>query len=97
MESAGHNIAAIDQKGATPLRQRIQFSLRDLCWAMLLVAVASGWFVDHRKLTLCRSKLSSTEKELKVSRWKETQWLHMLQSIKNPPKPKRPLAFVDEL
>jgi hypothetical protein len=30
---------------------RLRFSIRQVLWLTLIVAIAAGWFVDHRRLT----------------------------------------------
>src|SRR5262245_44316008 len=30
---------------------RLRFSIRDILWLTLIVALAAGWFIDHRRLT----------------------------------------------
>src|SRR5262245_38458642 len=34
---------------------RFRFSIRDILWLTLMVALAAGWFVDHKRLTPTRS------------------------------------------
>ena len=30
---------------------RFRYSIRDVLWLTLMVAIAAGWFIDHRRLT----------------------------------------------
>ncbi|MEX0714180.1 MAG: hypothetical protein WD278_17735 [Pirellulales bacterium] len=48
-----------------------RFLIRDLLWLTLIVALALGWWVDHRQLA---SDLQAARQELAQSRWKADLW-----------------------
>ena len=47
---------------------RLRFTIRDLLWLTLVVALAVGWWIDHRNTSEIESKMHVLEMEIKVQR-----------------------------
>jgi hypothetical protein len=44
-----------------PKSNRLNFSVRDLLWLTLAVAIIAGWLLDHRRLTQGNDRYSFIE------------------------------------
>ena len=45
---------------------RLRFTIRDLLWLVLLMAVALGWWLDHRSLVSRPAKVVVIEKPIAI-------------------------------
>jgi hypothetical protein len=43
---------------------RLRFSIRDLLWLTLVVALAVGWWLDHKRLTTLTQPLLIVDTEI---------------------------------
>ena len=47
---------------------RLRFSIRDLLWLTLMVALATGWLLDRRKIADLEDRAATLQQVLSVNR-----------------------------
>jgi hypothetical protein len=45
---------------------RFRFSIRDLLWLTALVAMAAGWWLDHRRVQTQNAEIQAKYKQLEI-------------------------------
>jgi len=51
LNDLGHDSARPFSRANKEIAMRLRFTIRDLLWLTLVVALATGWWLDHRRLS----------------------------------------------
>ncbi len=78
---------AVPRNKVVRQHMRLRFSIRDLLWLAVVLAMALGWWLDHRyvsqQLQYCYEQLLVTEDQLEQARRDTQAKVNALQSLES--------------